>query len=283
MNSLIKQILFVFVTLICFIDSLQAQTLIGKDQIEDAFVQKTGGPIYGDLTAATSTIRAGTLDLGTPEDEHVFYIARHGSHAVIRSNFDLVLDPSNEGSAGAIIIPATVMQFPDFLGDKIRLYNNAYRIGVSAFDLDFISDKNFKFHSDTVEDLFVIAGDDGDVTAKRHITAGGDMIAGTVYKFASDSTGDKLLLYGTLYRLAVSANTVDFYSDRDFKWHTDTTANAMVLEGDDGRLTLSGPLKLPIYASLPSGNVGELIYFDHPSDDNQDGAYIYTSSGWQQL
>ncbi len=283
MKTKFIQYLFILVAGCVFAHSSMAQTLIGQEQIEDAFVLKSGSSVYGDLVAATSTIQAGTFYAGTPEDEHVFYIRRDGSQAVIRSNFDLVLDPTDNGIAGAVIIPATVMQFPNFLGDKLRFFDASYRIGISPFDLDIVSDRNVKFHSDTVEDLMVIAGDDGDVTVKRHITSGGDMLSGGVFKFASDSIGDKLLLYGTIFRMAISASTVDFYSDRNFKWHSDTNSDAMLLDGDTGKLTLEGPLKLPVYTSLPSGNVGELIYYDHPSDSAQDGAYIHNASDWQKL
>lgn len=190
------------------------QTRINANQIEDAFIHKSGGAVFGDLAAATSTIEAATIAF--PGDEHVFFIRRDGGHALLRSNLDLYLDPTNNGTAGAVIVPTTRMEFPDFLGDKIRFYSHAYKIGVSAFDLDITSDRNIKFHSDTVEDLMTIAGDAGDVSVKNNLTVG-------------------------------------------------------------------GALQLHVFTSLPAGAAGQVIYYDHPSDDNQDGAYVYTSSGWQKL
>ncbi len=257
-----------------------SQTLIGKEQIEDAFLLKSGGALYGDVSAATSTIEAATFVLN--HNAGLFHIFGDGSKFVIRSNTDMQLDPTSGGTSSGKIIPATMMEFADFLGDKIRFYSHSYSIGVSPFDLDITSDQNIKFHSDTVPDLMVILGDDGDVQIKRDIQAGRDVISTGLFKFAQDSTGDKLRLFGTLYRLAISASTMDFYSDANFAWHSDTQSNSMLLNGDTGRLTLSGPLKLPVYNSLPGGEVGDLIYFDHTSDDNQDGAYIRCSSGWQK-
>ncbi len=191
-----------------------AQTRINANQIEDVFIQQSGGALFGDLVAATSTIEASTIAF--PGDEHVFFIRRDGGRALLRSNLDLYLDPTNNGTAGAVIVPTTRMEFPDFLGDKIRFYSHAYKIGVSAFDLDITSDRNIKFHSDSVEDLMTIEGDAGDVTVKNNLSIG-------------------------------------------------------------------GALQLNIFTSLPAGAVGQVIYYDHPSDDNQDGAYVYTSSGWQKL
>lgn len=258
-----------------------AQTRIAKEQIEDAYLRKSGGSVFGDIEAATSKVRAATFRVQAEGGMMQWFV--DGPLASIRSNVDLYLDPTNGGTAGAVIVPATLMEFPDFLGDKIHFFSHSYKIGVSPFDLDITSDRNIKFHSDTVEDLMIIAGDEGDVTVKRDLTTGRDVIAGEVFRFAQESEGDKLLLFGDLYRLAVSANDLDFYSDQNFKWHSDTHADAMTLDADTGMLTLTGPLQLPVYSSLPSGAVGELIYLDHPTDDNQDGAYVYTGSGWQKL
>ncbi|MBN2326319.1 MAG: hypothetical protein JXR73_04130 [Candidatus Omnitrophica bacterium] len=257
-----------------------AQTLIAKEQIEDAFLRKTGGDLFGDLNAATSAVKAAALIL-LPEDA-VFQLLREGPKAVIRTNVDLYLDPTDNGTAGAKIIPATVMEFPDFLGDKIRFFSHSYSLGISPFDLDVTSDRNIKFHSDTSPDLMIIQGDEGDVLVKRDLQAGRDLIAGGVVKFATDGAGDKLRLYGTLYRLAVSADTFDFYSDDRFEWHTDEQAGVMQLDGGSGRLSLTGPLKLPVYSSLPSGETGDLIYLDHPADDAQDGAYIRDATDWRR-
>lgn len=275
------KIFFVFILCIVLHGMVNAQTKIAKEQIEDAFILNTGGNVYGDLVSATSTIKSSTFDLS--KGSSIFYLATDEPQAGIRSNVDLYLDPTNNGTANAVIVPATLMEFPDFLGPKIHFFNHLYKIGVSAFDLDITSDRNIKFHSDGSEDLMVISGDDGDVSSKRDMTSGRDIISSGVFKFSSDSEGDKIRLFGTLYRMAVSALDLDFYSDENFKWHSDTKTDAMTLDATTGKLTLTGPLKLPIYTSLPVGNVGELIYFDHTSNDSLDGAYVYTSAGWQQL
>jgi len=261
--------------------ALQAQTKIGKEQIEDAFLRKTGGAVYGDLEVATSTIRAGTLQISS--DYAVIQLLQEGPHAVLRSNLDLYLDPTNDGKAGAVIVPATLMEFPDFLGDKIHFFSHSYKIGVSQYDLDITSDRNIKFHSDTVPDLMIIAGDAGDVSAKRDFISGRDMVAGNVFTFSDETEGDKLLLYGTIYRLNISPYTFNFYSDRHFKWHSDGHDNAMTLDADTGKLTLTGSLKLPVVSSLPSGAMGELLYYNIPNDATASGAYVYSASGWVKL
>lgn len=263
------------------INAVQAQTKIAKEQIEEAFILKSGGYVFGDLVSATSAIQAMTISASAGPS--LFWLSVDDQKASIRTNSDLYLDPTNNGTAGAVIVPVTKMEFPDFLGDKIRFFSHSYAIGVSPFDLDLTSDRNIKFHSDTTEDLMTILGDDGDVVVKQDITAGRDVIANSAYKFATSSEGDKLLLFGTLYRIAVSANDVDFYSDENFKFHSDSTTDAMTLNADSGRLSLSGPLNLPVYTSFPGAVLGDLIYFDHTTNDSLDGAYVYSSSGWQQL
>lgn len=280
MKSIIST-LFGWIVILSFsISAAHSQTRIAKEQIEDAYLLKTGGALYGDLNAATSALNAATFGLET--ENGFLRIFKEGPNAVIRSNIDLYLDPSDNGAAGAKIIPVTMMEFPDFLGDKIHFYSHTYSIGVSPYNLDIRSDRNIKFHSDTSPDLMVIWGDQGDVQVKQDLLAGRDVLAGGVYKFSSDSEGDKLQLYGTLYRLAVSSQTLDFYSDNLFEWHTDTKSNVLQLSGDGGRLTLSGPLKLPVYSSLPGGETGDLIYFDHSTDNAQDGAYIRCATDWQK-
>lgn len=257
-----------------------AQTKIAKEQIEDAFVLKNGGTVYGDLISATSSIQAMTFNASAGTS--LFWITADEEKASIRSNTNLYLDPTNNGTAGAVIVPVTKMEFPDFMGDKIRFFSHSYAIGISPLDLDITSDRNIKFHSDTSEDLMTILGDEGDVVVKRNITSGRDVISSNVYKFSPDSEGDKLLLFGTLYRIAVSAEDIDFYSDKNFKFHSDTNTDAMILNADTGRLSLSGPLKLPVHTTLPAGSLGDLIYYDHPSNDSMDGVYVFTSFGWQK-
>lgn len=160
--------------------------------------------------------------------------------AIIRSNRDLYLDPTDNGTADGKIVMATTMIFPESLGDKIHFWSHSYSIGISPFDLDITSDRNIKFHSDTSPDLMVIWGDVGDVQTKRDFLAGRNIYSSGVYKFVTDSTGDKYLLYGTLYRLAISPDTFDSYSDRYFKWHSDSNASAMTLNADSGDLSIEG-------------------------------------------
>lgn len=148
-----------------------AQTRIHADQIEDAFLRKAGGSLFGDVSAATSTIEAATVEF--PGDLEVFYIRRDGGLSVIRSNLNIVLDPTNQGQTSGVIVPAAMMEFDDFLGDKIRFYSHSFKIGVSPLDLDITSDQNIRFHSDETDDLMVIEGEAGDVTVKNNLTVGG--------------------------------------------------------------------------------------------------------------
>ncbi|MEW6233970.1 MAG: hypothetical protein AB1656_01155 [Candidatus Omnitrophota bacterium] len=281
MKQKFVSITILFLFLIMNLHSTFAQTIIGKDQIEDAYLLKTGGSLYGNVDAATSSIRAGTI--GVAINDGIFDLYRDGDVVVIRSNRDIQIDPTNKGTSGAKIVPATTMEFPDFLGDKIRFYSHAYKIGVSPNDLDITSDRNIRFHSDTVDDLMTILGDQGDVQVKEDLLAGRDVKAGNVFAFVEDSIGDKVLLYGTLYRLAVSDYTLDFYSDQYFQWHSDEHSGAMTLDADTGTLALSGALQLKVCSSLPSGAVGQFIYLDHPTNDSLDGAYIHGATEWRKL
>ncbi|MGI6454920.1 MAG: hypothetical protein ACOX5R_04785 [bacterium] len=274
----------IFLTLLLLwvsVTDVSAQTKIAREQIEDAFLLKTGGNLYGDLNAATSTIRAASLQLES--DTNVFYLRQEGPLAIIRSNGDLLLDPTSQGTANAHIRAATVIKFPEYLGDRLVFYSDAYKIGVSPFNLDITSDRNIRFHSDTVPDLMVIEGDQGNVTVKQDITSGGNISADGVFSFTQDTFGNRIELFGEEYRIGVSSETLEFHSDRYFKWQADDTLPATTLDTDTGRLSLAGALKLSIHSSLPEGTLGDLIYLDHPSDDSQDGAYIYTGSGWVKL
>lgn len=279
-----KQVLqsIMFIVILSYLSPIAfSQTKLTKNQIEDVFFSKEGGPVFGNIDAVTSSIMAQEYSVFT--DNKKYRLLYDGDHAIIRSNMDLYLDPTDDGAADGKIVPVTMMEFPDFLGDKIRFYDTSYKIGVSPYTLDITSDQDIRFHSDTVPDLMIIAGDDGDVIARQDIIANRDFKSGGVYRFVTDSTGDKIYLWGTTYKIGISSSTVDFYSDQSFKWHSDTHSNAMALNADTGRLTLSGPLKLPVYTSLPTGETGDLIYYDSSSDNTQDGAYVKTSAGWQKL
>ena len=81
--------------------------------------------------------------------------------------------------------------------------------------------------------------------------------------------------------VSVSPSSLDTYSDRYFKWHVDSASNVLVLDGNSGRLQLSGPLKLPVYTTLPaSGSVGDVIYYDDQEDDRLDGMYFWNALAW---
>jgi hypothetical protein len=261
--------------------SAPGQTRIGREQIEDAFLRKTGGSVYGDIRAATSSIQAATWWVTSGAGR--FYLEQDGARAALRSNIDLLLDPTDRGTAGAFIIAATTIKFPDVTGDKFHLFSNAYRIGVSPFNLDITSDRNIRFHSDTTPDLMVIEGDQGNVLVRQQLSAGGDIHSEGVFSSSESQLGDKLRLHGPLYRFAISPGSLDGYSDQYFRWHSDTLAEAMKLDAAAGKLTLKGALKLPVYTTLPAGSIGEIVYFDHATDNSQDGIYVHNGSGWQKL
>ncbi len=273
---------FLFFLLPLFLTNLSfTQTYIAKEQIEDAYLLKTGGEVFGNITAATSKVQAGTFSI--EKDASFLEMNKASDVFIIRSNRDIMLDPTNNGTAGAVIVPATLMEFPDFLGDKIRFFSHTYKIGVSSNDLDITSDRNIKFHTDTTEDLMIISGDQGDVHIKQDLSTGRNIQTGNLYSFVTESEGDKILLFGTLYRIAISYESFDLFTDRHFTWHSDSNSNAMTLDADTGVLSLTAPLQLSVHTSLPSGSLGQVIYFDHQSDDSQDGLYVYTSTGWTQL
>lgn len=187
---------------------------IRADQIENVFYRKSGGPIYGDITAGTSTITASSYSL--LKDEGVFAIEKDGPVHRLRSNLDLYLDPTNKGTAAGVIVPTTTIRFPDAVGDKITFYSHSYKVGVSPFTLDFTSDRDFRFHTDETPDLLIIQGEAGNVIIK-------------------------------------------------------------------GSLSIGGPMQLQVVTALPSGALGQLIYLDHPSNPSLSGVYVYSSSGWSQL
>lgn len=147
----------------------------------------------------------------------------------LETPYDLRLAPTG----GAKITAATLIEFDDFLGDKIRFYSHAYSVGVSAYNLDFKSDRDFRFSSDTVSDLFRIY-ETGNVVAKS------DVYAGAAFRFSNMSVGDKAYWFGNLYKTYIAANTLGQQSDRYFYWGSDSNTDAMILDGDTGNLWLDG-------------------------------------------
>ena len=199
---------------LAFATSALAQTRIHSDQIEDVFYRKVGGPVFGNVTAATSSINAASFTLLL--DEGVLVLEKDGPVFRLRSNLDLYLDPTNKGTAGGFIVPMAVIRFPDEAGDKITFYSHSYKIGVSPFTLDFTSDRDFRFHTDDTPDLMIILGESGDVVVK-------------------------------------------------------------------GSLSLGGPLQLQVVDSLPDGALGQMLYLEHPTVPSLDGVYVYGASGWSKV
>ena len=248
--------------------------LIHPDQIEDAYLLNTGDVSTGDILAPTSEISAATVSasllrvgdipadatmvseigaviggplavygdpsslsgiiIGTTDEYFRLYF--DGDHARFVSQRDIYIDPTDSGRVTAFIVPCATIQFLDVLGDKIRFYSNSFKIAVSPFDLDIVSDRNIKFHSDTVEDLFQILGDEGHVIAKHNITAGGNIYATTSFRFVEEQPGDKIYLYYPLYKISVSPSDLDLYTDRYIKFHSDSNEDAIVLDADTGEL-----------------------------------------------
>jgi hypothetical protein len=188
-----------------------------------------------------------------------FKLFSDGNHAIIRSDVDLYLDPSNNGVAGAVIVPCTVMEFPDFLGDKIRFYDTAYKIGVSAFTLDLTSDQDFKFHSDTVSNLMRIA-EPGDVYALRDISAGRDITADqymytTQYRFKTDGTGKKIDFGFNAYDISLNPGSLDFRSDQYFSFGSDENPSSLTIDGDTGASTIPIVSDVTAGQSIPSNSI----------------------------
>ncbi|MFH1742141.1 MAG: hypothetical protein ABIH23_24320 [bacterium] len=155
-----------------------AQTLIHPSQIEDAYLLNTGDVSTGDIVAATSSISAATLVVSGSEAICKMFTALDGDQEVVwfgSNGFDIRIDPNyllpEEAEHTAHIRLATAVEFDDILGDKITFWSHCYKVGVSSYDLDFTSDRNFKFHSDTVENLFQILGDEGNAVSRNNITA----------------------------------------------------------------------------------------------------------------
>ena len=234
----------------CGSEFCAARTLIHSSQIEDAYLFNTGDSCTGNILAPTSEIHAATFVIcGSDVYGHFFTSLNGDQEALVlgANGYDIRIDPNailpDASPCAAIIQFATTVGFDDVLGDKINLWSHSYKLGVSSFDLDITSDRNIKFHSDTVDDLFQILGDEGNLIAKHNITAGGEIYTATAYRFIEQQPGDKMYLYYPMYKFAISANDLDVYSDRYIKFHSDSNEDGAMLDADSGDLTLEGKLK----------------------------------------
>jgi len=229
-----------------------ARTLIHPSQIEDVYLRNTGDVSTGDIVAATSEVMAATFVVNGSDTAARIFLADDLQEKlwITTNGYDIRIDPnegvSPEAPATAFIQFGTTVRFDDTVGDKIRLWSHSYKIGVSPFDLDITSDRNIKFHSDTVEDLFQILGDEGDIVVKNNVISGADVYAVTAFRFIEQQPGDKIYLYYPNYKVSVSPNDLDMFSDRYIKFHSDTNEEAMVLDADVGDLSLEGRIKAPI-------------------------------------
>jgi len=136
-------------------------------------------------------------------------------------------------TAGNNVQFSTFIGFTSSTGKKIDYYNSAYRTDVEAFTLAQISDRNFTWSNDEGVELFR-AEESGTL-----LTSNGTIRATTNFSFVNDSVGDKLLLYDTTYKLSISANDLDYYSDDNHKWHNSGLTDAMTLD-NAGDLTIKG-------------------------------------------
>ncbi len=230
---------------------IMARTLIHPSQIEDVYLRNTGDASTGDIVAATSQVMAATLVVNGSDTAARIFLADDVQEKlwITTNGYDIRIDPnygvSPEAPATAFIQLGTTVGFDDVLGDKITFWSHSYKIGLSPFDLDVTSDRNIKFHSDTAEDLFQILGDEGDIVAKNNVTAGANVYAVTAFRFVEQQPGDKIYLYYPNYKISISPNDLDVFSDRYIRFHSDTNEDAMVLDADPGDLTVEGRMKAP--------------------------------------
>ncbi|MGC9330063.1 MAG: hypothetical protein ACP5I1_20675, partial [Candidatus Hinthialibacter sp.] len=189
--------------------TLATSSLASSGGIDSATLAASGG--IDCATLATS----GDLRVGSETEG--FRFTTEGESDAIETQKDLLLQPA----AGAKIIPATMMEFPDDVGDKIRFFSHAYAIGISPFDLDYRSDLYHKWHSDTNEDAMILNGDTGD------LTIGGD--------FHLD-TGD---FYGP------SGSTLNFLSQHGaFEWGTPSDTDIVRLDAGSKILYLDSDISM---------------------------------------
>jgi len=80
---------------------------------------------------------------------NILNLAFNGSQWDYESNSDIRFDPTNNGTAAGVIQFSTVTQYDANIGEKIRFYNQAYRIDVTANNLDFITDSGMRWGNDT--------------------------------------------------------------------------------------------------------------------------------------
>jgi len=174
--------------------------------------------------------------------------------AKIQSQDNLRLEPL----ANAIISMATVVEFDDYIGDRLRFYSTAYKIGISSFDLDYTSDLWHKWHSDTNDDAMRLNGDTGDLYIEGSFYGDGSNLTGISFAYTeltgnpSDviTAGDYIDWAGNTLNVSMSwtditnnpstAITAGDYID----WDGDTLDVVPVWLPLDGSIAMTGDLDM---------------------------------------
>lgn len=194
-------------------------------EITDSVLAEVDGRIVapGEIQAATLRVTDGMSS---------FTIGKEGDLNVLRGNQDIVIDPTNNGSAAGVIVPATMMKFPDFLGDKIRFFSHSYALSLDPFTLVYRSDRNHRWDSDTVPNLMFL-DESGNLTVAGTINGHYDLVRFTPL------LGDKIQLYEDLYAIGIDDYRMFFRSDADYEWRNWASDTVMYLD-EWGNLTIPG-------------------------------------------
>jgi len=224
------------------------------------------------LLFPNATILGASFQIGNPWKVTMY---ESGGDGYVSTAGDLYLDP--DGS-DVFLSDAALRFTPDAYGDKVYLHGANYKIGVSENDIDYTSDLNHRFHSDTLSDLLVIDGTEGDVTVKDDIIGGGDVTANGQFQFGADTYDDKIYLYGSVYKIAVSYEDVDYYSDRWHKFHSNENTDAFKIDALSGEVIAEAT---GYFTGIDLQSTGRLRGLQSPvfSDEAATKAYVDGAAG----
>lgn len=142
------------------------------------------------------------------------------------------------------IIPKNVIQFDDVTGQKINFYSTSYAIKVLPFILGIQSDRYIYLGSDTNTDSIIIDGDTGNLQIEGDLTT--NLVTSTEFNATTltfeETVGTKIFLYPPAYSIGISPFDLDFTSDLNFKFHSDTVQDLMIIYGDAGNVAIKNDL-----------------------------------------
>lgn len=129
-----------------------------------------------DVGAVTANIVTVTEPINfSPDSLHYGIVGVDDPYLHIKSNVNIRLDPTWDGTSNGIITAAAAIDFDEYLGHKLDLWADAYWIGVEPFTLELGTDRNILLKNDLGYAYMYLneSGTVGDVTVTGQLWSAG--------------------------------------------------------------------------------------------------------------